>query len=63
MLELSKEQCIELEKRVYEKLCSNIDESGPAQLYATITKAAIMATITTIREYEKMKADSAASQK
>lgn len=63
MLELTKEECMELEKRVHDKLCSNLDDSGFASLYSTISKVAILATISTIREYERMKCDASDPQK
>lgn len=62
MLELTKEECMELEKRVHEKLCRNLDDSGSASLYSTISKVAILATISTIREYERMKGGSSDPQ-
>ena len=57
MLELTPTECDVLEKQVIEKLCSGLPESndGSERLYSTIAKIAVEATITTIREYERMK--------
>lgn len=57
MLELTSKECLELEKRVAEKLRSsslNTDEKSSG-LYETIGQLAARATIVTIREYERMK--------
>ena len=57
MLELTKEECLELEKRVAEKLHASLpDEGNAAQgLYEILSQMASRATIMTIREYERMK--------
>lgn len=47
MLELTQEQCKELENRVVEKF--------KGELHQEFARIATMATIHTIREYEKMK--------
>lgn len=62
MVELTKEQCLELEKRALEKLGAKSDASGASKLYSTLASVAVRATIVTLQEYEKMKADAAASQ-
>lgn len=55
MLELTEAECLELEKRVSEKF-SGSDDEPVGKLSAVIAKIAIAATISTIREYERMKA-------
>lgn len=57
MLELTKEECLELEKRVAEKLHSSFpDEGGASQkMYEVLSRMASRAAIMTIREYERMK--------
>ena len=62
MLELTQEQCLELEQKVHHKLCGSIDDSGISRLYAVIMQAAIRATIITLREYEKLRDSPAVSQ-
>ena len=60
MLELTKEECLELEKRVAQKVHSSFPDSpddGQQKLYEVISHMASRATIVTIREYEKMKAE------
>ena len=54
MLELTKEQCLELEKRVRENLKGSFDGPYP-ELQEAIAQMAVTAVITTMREYEKMK--------
>ncbi len=57
MLELSKEECLELERRVAEKLHSALPEGDSAlqRMYEVLSKMASRAAIMTIREYERMK--------
>lgn len=53
MLELTKEQCIELEKRVREKLKGAFDGPNP-DVQEAIAQMAVTAVIATMREYERM---------
>ncbi len=65
MLELSKDECLELEKRVTAKVHAAFpSESGNAtwRLYEAIAQTASRTTIMTIREYEKMQAEKQSSQ-
>ena len=55
VLELTEAECLELEKRVSKKF-SGTDDEPAGKLGAAIAKIAIAATISTIREYERMKA-------
>ncbi|WP_294856393.1 hypothetical protein [uncultured Oscillibacter sp.] len=58
MLELTHEECFELERRVTEKIHQeNQSKSEKPDLYEMIFKVATRATIATIREYERMKND------
>ena len=59
MLELTPEQWLELEKRVADKLHATIQDNDDnlSQLRALLIQNSIRATITTIREYEKMQAE------
>lgn len=57
MLELTNEQCKELERRVMTALQDKLSQTPHQELDLAISQIAITATITTIREYEKMKAD------
>lgn len=54
MLELTKEQCLELEERVREKLKGSFTGPNP-EIQEAIAQMAVTAVIATIREYEKMK--------
>lgn len=59
MLELTKEECLELEKRVTEKIHQSFPEEtqdGNQRLYEIICRMASRATIMTIREYERLQA-------
>lgn len=56
MLELTNEECIALENTVVEKLYSHLsDDNSADRLVKQIARIASVATITTIREYERMK--------
>ncbi len=60
MLELTKEECLELEERVAQKVHSSFPDScddNTQKLYEVICRMASRATITTIREYEKMQVE------
>ena len=54
MLELTTDQCLELERRVREKLSGSFDGPNP-EIQEAIAKAAVPAVIATMREYERMK--------
>lgn len=60
MLELTQEQCKELVKCVTEKLRITSNEKQFDDFHALVTEMAAEATITTIREYERMKSASEA---
>ena len=53
MLELPKEQCLDLEKRVIEKLKGSFDGPNP-DVQEAIAQMAVTAVIATMREYERM---------
>lgn len=56
MLELTKEQSTALEKAALNQMCAQIpEESRIAPLFEQIARIAVLATITTIKEYERMK--------
>lgn len=59
MLELTKEECMELERRVVEKLHSALPDSDSSmqRLYETISHMASRAAIMTIREYERLQVE------
>lgn len=58
MLELTKEECLELEDRVTSKMYSALQKGDKdPSFYETILRVASRATITTIREYERMQAE------
>lgn len=60
MLELTKEECLELEERVAKKIHSSFPDSNDdskQKLYEIVSRMASRATIITIREYEKMKSE------
>ena len=54
MLELSQQECLELQNRTMDKLCENLDDSAMNRLVKAIYQSAIVATIATIKEYELM---------
>ncbi len=57
MLELTVEQSKALERTVVEQLCAHVPENNAiAPLYEQVVRAAVLATIATIKEYERMKA-------
>ena len=53
MIELTKDQCIELEKLVREKLKGAFDGPKP-DVQEAIAQMAVTAVIATMREYERM---------
>lgn len=53
MLELTKEQCLDLEKRVIEKLKGSFDGPNP-EIQEAVAQMAVVAVIATMREYERM---------
>ena len=58
MLELTQDECLALEDAVIKKLIKDIPEKSNFDRFAeVISHLAIQATIMTIREYERMKAD------
>lgn len=58
MLELTKEECLELERRVTEQVHQASESEGAKpDLYEVICRVAARATVMTIREYERMKQD------
>ena len=59
-LELSKDECLELEKRVAAKLHAAFpsgSDDAKQRLYEVMAQMASRATIMTVREYEKMQAE------
>lgn len=65
MLELTKEECMDLEKRVAQKIHSSFPDAsddGQQKLFEVICRMASRAAITTIREYEKMQAEKQTNQ-
>lgn len=55
MLELTIEQCQELERRAKEKAAQAFGKNNPPELTEIIAQIAVTSVIITIREYERMK--------
>lgn len=65
MLELSKDECLALEKRVASKLHAafpNDTDDATQRLFEVMSQMASRAAIATIREYERMQAEKQAPQ-
>lgn len=56
MLELTREECEKLEESVINEICGTSPSDDPyVRLRKVIAEISVRATITTIREYERMK--------
>lgn len=54
MLELTHDQCKELQKRTEEKIREMFSDNPKTELARVIAELAVISTICTIREYERM---------